>query len=133
MKMVTWKTERYREYQKAYKQAHPMSLEYKRAYTDENREHIYSKQKERQRNNKRKAIEHLGGKCSKCNNVYPEYVYDFHHKDPSEKEKSIARMLSRKWDRLKVEIDKCVLLCANCHRIVHHGLEAELEEEALSD
>ncbi len=46
---------------------------------------------------------------------------DFHHLDPLEKEFTLsARMTS--WSRIKRELDKCVLLCARCHREVHDGL-----------
>ena len=66
------------------------------------------------------AVEHLGGKCSRCGyHKYPELL-EFHHKNPEEKEFSIAlRGHSRSWARVKAEIEKCALLCANCHREIH--------------
>jgi predicted HNH restriction endonuclease len=75
------------------------------------------------RNRERKdwAIEYLGGACYKCGGKFPRSVYDFHHKDPSEKEGKPSRIL--KWtdkEKVKQELDKCLLLCANCHRITHH-------------
>ena len=66
------------------------------------------------------AIEHAGGKCMKCGyNKYPE-VLEFHHKDPSQKSFGIGQKgLTRSWQKVKAEIEKCNLLCANCHREEH--------------
>lgn len=66
-----------------------------------------------------KAIEYKGGKCADCNTEYPREVYDFHHLDPSEKDVDWGRLRLRSWDSIVKELDKCVLLCANCHRIRH--------------
>ena len=74
------------------------------------------------RKRKREAIELLGGKCQRCSGVFHPAVYDFHHKDPTEKETSIAILLqSYAVDHYKVqqELEKCILLCSNCHRVVH--------------
>lgn len=71
---------------------------------------------------KKMAVEHLGGKCICCGYNKSVSALDFHHKDPKEKDFGIsARGHSRSWQRVKNEIDKCVLLCANCHREVHAG------------
>jgi hypothetical protein len=74
------------------------------------------------RNDKKKrAVEYLGGKCMKCSGEFPAYVFDFHHRDPSEKEGSVGKLCSSSWENIVKELDKCDLLCANCHRIEHHG------------
>jgi len=67
-----------------------------------------------------KAIEHLGGKCTRCGyNKYPE-VMEFHHRNPSQKDFNISKKgHCRSWERVKKEIEKCDLFCANCHREVH--------------
>lgn len=59
--------------------------------------------------------------CAKCGDVR-SYVLDFHHKDPSIKDANIARMTSNKnrLEDIQKEIDKCVVLCSNCHREFHH-------------
>ena len=86
------------------------------------------KQKQRLRDaratNKQWAIDYKGGKCESCGLV-PEYlvVLDFHHRDMNEKEFNISRFMNmcitnfRK--RVILELDKCALLCVNCHRIEH--------------
>lgn len=76
---------------------------------------------ERVRNNKKKAVEYLGGKCCDCGGIFHPSVYDFHHRDPSEKEDHPEKTLHRSWDKILFEIDKCDLLCSNCHRLRHHG------------
>lgn len=56
--------------------------------------------------------------CAKCrDNRF--YVLDFHHINPSEKEYTIAQNTRIKFENLKKELDKCVVLCANCHREFH--------------
>jgi predicted HNH restriction endonuclease len=70
--------------------------------------------------NKDKAIEYLGGKCKDCGGVFHRSVYDFHHLDESQKELALSKGRFMSWDKYKAELDKCVLLCSNCHRIRHH-------------
>ena len=72
---------------------------------------------------KDRAIEYLGGKCSNCDGVFPRVVYDFHHLDPTQKEFKVNQIVQRHWKGLKIELDKCTLLCANCHRIEHSALQ----------
>ena len=68
------------------------------------------------------CIEFLGGRCSRCHREYPDYVYDFHHISPAAKDFSISdSILSRSLVDICAEVCKCLLLCANCHRIEHHG------------
>lgn len=68
---------------------------------------------------KERAIAYLGGKCQICGYDRCPAAFDFHHIDAREKDFSISESLS--WDRLRPELDKCVLLCATCHREVHNG------------
>lgn len=64
------------------------------------------------------------GGCKKCGEKRL-YVLDFHHRDPSVKEGTINHMLkSSSYNKLIEEIDKCDVLCANCHREFHY-LERE--------
>lgn len=66
------------------------------------------------------CVEYKGGKCENCG--YDKYVgaLDFHHIDPKQKDFSIASAKLRKFDySIKKELDKCQLLCANCHREEH--------------
>lgn len=54
-------------------------------------------------------------------------VLQFHHRDPAEKEITIAFTVRNKWtlDRVQAEIAKCDVLCANCHLRLHHRWRQE--------
>jgi hypothetical protein len=70
-------------------------------------------------NNKKLIQEYLKTHCCiKCG-IQDIRVLDFHHKDPNKKEHCISKMLLIKQQRLLEEINKCEILCANCHRIEH--------------
>lgn len=60
-------------------------------------------------------------KCQKCGETR-EYVLDFHHIDPSQKDFTISRMSANRnnMEQIKQEIAKCIVLCANCHREFHY-------------
>lgn len=74
---------------------------------------------QRKRDLKVRAIDYLGGCCSHCGLVDDPCVYDFHHLDPTKKEFSFGRIGARSFDKIVSELDKCILLCSNCHRKVH--------------
>ena len=80
-------------------------------------------QVKKQKDNKLRAIKHLGGKCLHCgfSDITRPEVFDFHHIDPSNKESVPSKLGSYSWERMKKEIDKCICLCANCHRTEHNG------------
>lgn len=59
--------------------------------------------------------------CMDCGVPYPYYVMEFDHRDPSQKLANIGRLLGNSWKRLKDEIAKCDVVCANCHRERTHG------------
>ena len=68
-----------------------------------------------------KLIEYKGGKCEICGYNRCITALEFHHLNPNEKDFSISgRSLS--FDRLKNEVDKCILVCSNCHSEIHAGL-----------
>ena len=68
---------------------------------------------------KAKYVEYLGGKCKRCQHTFPHVAYDFHHRDPSMKDIEISKIMKHAWHLVQRELDKCDLLCACCHRIVH--------------
>jgi hypothetical protein len=65
-----------------------------------------------------KMIEYLGGKCMVCGYNKCVAALDFHHKDPKTKLFSLSGN-SYSFEKCKSELDKCWLLCANCHRELH--------------
>lgn len=63
-----------------------------------------------------KAVEYLGGKCELCGYSKSLSALTFHHRDPLLKEYNLSGTgLSKSWVKLKIELDKCQLLCCNCH------------------
>jgi len=70
---------------------------------------------------KQRAIRYKGGRCVDCNEIYHESVFDFHHLDPLQKDMRITANRCAKLKDIKKELDKCVLLCSNCHRDRHHN------------
>lgn len=70
-----------------------------------------------------KAVEYKGGKCEYCQ--YSKYIgaLDFHHLEPTGKDFSISTDgFTRSWEFLRLELDKCIMLCSNCHREEHNRL-----------
>ena len=77
---------------------------------------------ERWRLRKIKYIEYMGGKCKHCGIELTENnysIFDFHHKDPTSKEFVWTKLRLLKEEKIIEELNKCQLLCANCHRLVH--------------
>lgn len=63
---------------------------------------------------KMKAINHLGGKCKNCSESN-FLKLSFHHINPSEKEEKVSEIFGNRWSFIEKEINKCILLCHNCH------------------
>jgi len=75
------------------------------------------------RRRKQKAIDYKGGCCQVCG--YNKYngALHFHHIKPDHKDFAFsAKGIPRTWEAQKVELDKCTLLCSNCHSETHAGL-----------
>lgn len=59
--------------------------------------------------------------CSRCSGVFPSYVMDLHHRDPSTKLFSIGvGGCKQSMSKLIAELEKCDVYCANCHRIIEY-------------
>lgn len=92
-----------------------------KSWRAKNKDYVVQKQREDKRKRKLWAIEYLGGQCTACAQKFHPSVYEFHHKDPSTKDRDPSKMLQLSMERLTEELDKCILLCANCHRFEHNG------------
>lgn len=77
---------------------------------------------------KKKCAEYKGGQCEKCG--YKKYIQalEFHHINSLEKEFQIGNNYHRSWEEICVELDKCLLLCANCHREEHLRLNENYDK-----
>lgn len=77
---------------------------------------------ERQKKNKLKYVKYKGGSCQICGYDKCIEALDFHHLDPSIKEMSLSSGRGYSFERAKAELDKCILVCSNCHREIHAGI-----------
>ena len=66
-------------------------------------------------------VEYKGGCCEKCGYNKSIGALQFHHLDPKEKDFAISAR-SYSLERLKKEVDKCIMVCANCHIETHEEL-----------
>jgi len=71
---------------------------------------------------KKLAVEYKGGKCSICGYNKCIEALQFHHLDPNVKDFGLSSHgLTRSWKKIKDELDKCVLVCSNCHAELHYN------------
>jgi hypothetical protein len=79
----------------------------------------------RLKNNKQRSVDYKGGSCQICGYNKCNDALEFHHIDPEEKERDPAKIRGLKWEYQKAELDKCILLCSNCHREVHNKIRED--------
>ncbi|MEQ1561610.1 MAG: hypothetical protein ABL899_02740, partial [Nitrospira sp.] len=87
----------------------------KRTYADRA---VYMRQavKNRRKKLREMARESKGNKCIICGYDKCQRALSFHHVDPKKKEFDLSsKGLTRSWEKIKKEIEKCILVCANCH------------------
>ena len=71
---------------------------------------------------KKQAINDMGGCCNDCGLKLKDShysVFEFHHLNPDEKDSDWSKLRLKSKKAIQEELSKCVLLCANCHRIRH--------------
>lgn len=85
-----------------------------------NKELYYNKQKRRREKLQKCFVEYKKTlKCIKCEEDR-WWVLDFHHRDSSTKEGYISNLLHKSKKAFEDELEKCDVLCANCHRDTHY-------------
>lgn len=84
-----------------------------------NKEKRAEESRQRRKRKKRKAIVYKGGSCVVCGYSECDAALEFHHIDPEEKEFGICRGIDKSWSTLQEELNKCVLMCGNCHSEFH--------------
>jgi hypothetical protein len=76
------------------------------------------------RNRKREIVSMFGNRCAICRTEnLPISNYEFHHLNPKEKQYQISKILLWNWDIIKNELQKCIMICANCHKTLTFGDE----------
>ena len=75
------------------------------------------------RTTKTRMVKSFNCRCAVCGEKYPDEVFDFHHLDPSIKQFSLAKIRGNciGWKRIVDELRKCIMVCANCHRLIHYS------------
>ncbi len=92
-----------------------------RIYADRRKNNIKAVAKRRKKI-RLMALEYLGNKCCFCGYDRCSAALDFHHRDASTKKFGLSQSgMTRSWERTREELDKCVLVCSNCHREIHAG------------
>lgn len=102
---------------------------YKRKLTPERRFYLRWRISEQRRKLKLQAVEYKGGCCEKCGYKKTISALVFHHLNPEEKDFGIGNGNSRSWEVVKPELDKCILLCSNCHAEVHDEIFEKQRQE----
>lgn len=72
-----------------------------------------------------RAVALSGGKCIRCGYSRCITALEFHHRNPLDKLFAISHPHTRSWEKIKAEVEKCDLLCSNCHQEVEFKLKSE--------
>lgn len=84
----------------------------------------YENLKARRHKVKDMSLEYKGGCCERCGYSKCKRALEFHHVDPKEKDFEIgSKWCNKSWVVLKKELDKCILVCSNCHREIHDEID----------
>lgn len=85
-----------------------------------NKEYYFKKNKKKI-NEIRTLLKEAKDKCSKCGEDHPACL-DFHHIDRSTKLHNLSTIhaYSKSVANVKIEMNKCIILCSNCHRKLHY-------------
>jgi predicted HNH restriction endonuclease len=78
---------------------------------------------ERRKNLRLKSIDYKGGKCQLCGYNKCLDALEFHHNQNVKNFGISSKGYTRSWEKVRQELDLCVLLCANCHREVEAGVK----------
>jgi hypothetical protein len=98
-----------------------------RRYVDR-REYLIQAVQKRRRTIRSRAVEYKGGRCGICGYDRCIEALEFHHLDSTLKDFSVSGSgCTRSWKRVHKELDKCMMLCANCHREIHAGMQLPQE------
>jgi predicted Zn-ribbon and HTH transcriptional regulator len=76
----------------------------------------------RGRENRKQYLLYKGGKCERCGYKACQDALEFHHQNPKEKDPTFKSVRYWGFEKAKFELDKCLLLCSNCHREKHAGI-----------
>jgi 5-methylcytosine-specific restriction endonuclease McrA len=99
----------------------------RRAYADR-RGYLIEAVRSRRKRIRRMALQYEGARCSICGYDRCEGALEFHQLEATSKDFGISdKGYTRSWRKVREELDRCILLCANCHREVHAGMQLPRE------
>lgn len=96
--------------------------EQKKQHYINNRDAYRARAKESGHSHKVQTIMHKNGVCSMCGVKYDgtnACIFQFHHIDPSQKEFEIGSRSFADIENIMSELNKCIMVCANCHTKIH--------------
>ena len=107
---------------------------YRKAQYEKNKELEKAQVSARREANRKYINEIKGNPCVRCGGIFTPSAMDFHHIDPNtkaNKDNKSNGAINPSWtiEKIKAEVEKCILVCANCHRIIHASVEEVLEFE----
>jgi len=101
-----------------------LAIKEKRKYSDR-RQYLLRAVHKRRKKIRLMAVAYKGSKCQMCGYDNCIEALEFHHTDSTKKDFGISsKGYTRSWKKVQEELDKCMMLCANCHREAHVKLAA---------
>ena len=91
-----------------------------RRYYEKNKKQIYQRKMIRRKRLKEEVVNILGGKCKICSYNKCLAALEFHHTKGNKEDNIQGYIHKESRQKLLKEVNKCILLCANCHREAHH-------------
>ena len=74
---------------------------------------------------KKRMVEYKGGECTCCGYNRCLRALEFHHRDPKTKKFCVSGAHCRKWSAIEKELDKCDIVCSNCHKEIEAGIKTK--------
>lgn len=116
-----WKTKNRRGEPSLQGHCKACKLAYKKLHWHREKANNTKKAREKTYKRKQQLLELFGNTCSCCNKIFHQSCMDFHHVTDDKHERGVAYYLQSSIQRAAEEADKCIVLCANCHRFLHHA------------
>lgn len=92
---------------------------YRDRHYQENKEYYLDNAKKNKQKSRDLIAEARKGGCVKCGEDHPA-VLDFHHLNDNEKDFNVTQVNRKGFRQVQKEIEKCIVLCSNCHRKLHY-------------
>lgn len=99
--------------------------EYYQGHYNENKKQYMERNRATKRRNRERVLSMKDAPCTDCGGTFPRHVMEFDHLDPSVKEFSIGRAGWSWYKKIEKELEKCEIVCANCHKIRTHNRKYE--------